>query len=192
MKRLIAILVCGAPFMGVAGNLLENGNFENGLAGWLTDYTWARNSHYMANHDHIEVIPEADGRTHVARMRAPSDAGVKMETKLFPFRKGDSYRATLWVQGKYRIYFSGYQWRPGVRPHDSPTHPEMRQIYRSRATTGFHRHWRQITVEIPGVENLSANAVAHLQRVRFISLFIWNEQDGYVDDVVLEKVASAP
>ena len=190
MRFWIAILLCTGPLVGMA-NLLPNGDFSDGLEGWLTDYTWTRNMHYMQNHYHISVIPEHRGRRNVAELRGSGDSGVKMETILFPFRMGDSYRATLYIQGRHRVYFKGYQWRPGVRPHDSPTHPEMREIYRSRANAAHHDSMRKVTIEIPGVENLSPNALAHLQRVRFISLFIWSEFRGYVDDVVIEKIESA-
>ncbi len=186
----IGLVLCFAQ-MGSAENLIENGAFRDErdpLHGWLTDYAWSRNVHYIDNAERVAVVDEHSGRESVASLRATSDAGVKMETQLIPFEPDARYRATLWIKGgNYRVYFSGYQWRPGVRPHAEPTHPEMRPAYRSRAAEGRASSWKKISLEIPGPEP-SPMSLQHLRRVRFITLYIWFSQAGYIDDVLIEKI----
>jgi hypothetical protein len=179
------------PLSAMGRNLLENGSFDKGLEGWTTDYAWTRNDHYVGNARDVSVIPEHGGRRTVARLNSRGSAGTKMESILIPFRMGDNFRATLWINSpRYRVYFSGYHWLPGVRPHSNPTPPEMRQAYRSKAATGGGG-WRQISLEIPGLETLTPQAISHLERVRFITLYFWLDGGGYVDDVVITKTKSA-
>lgn len=173
-----------------AQNLILNGTFddpEDPLKGWNVDYAWEGNRHYVGNASRVAVIAEESGRRHVARLRSPGDAGVRLESMLIPFEAQARYRANLRVKGgPYRIYFAGYQWRPGIRPHDAPTLPEMRQVYRSRAETGQADAWRSLTLDIPGTA-ASELSLQHLRRVRFVSLYIWFQGDGFVDDVIITR-----
>ncbi len=190
------LLVAGLlPFVSVgqlaSGNLLKNGRFEHpegALHGWMTDYAWTENRNYVDNAARISVVPQESGRRNVVRLRPPLDIGAKMETILIPFELGQQYRASLMVKGgPYRIYFSGYQWRPGIRPHSNPTHAEMRPAYRSKAEVGQSANWERVTLEIPGVD-ASALSLQHLRRVRFITLYIFFLEDGFIDDVVINRL----
>ena len=169
-------------------NLIANGAFDdpdNPLKGWVTDYAWQGNRHYVDNASRVSVVPQESGRRNVAHLRSSNDAGTRLESMLIPFAQDGRYRATLRVKGgPYRIYFAGYQWQPGIRPHDEPTLQQMRQVYRSRAETGEASGWQTVSLEIPGVE-ASDLSLQHLRRVRFISLYIWFIRDGFVDDVAI-------
>jgi len=90
--------------------------------------------------------------------------------------------------GPYRIYFSGYQWKPGIRPHNEPTIEEMRQAYRGKAETGQAKSWTSVTVDIPAT-TASELSMQHLGKVRYITLYFWFAKDGYVDDVAITKIS---
>jgi len=174
-------------------NLIVNGAFDdpdNPLKGWVTDYAWQGNRHYIDNASRVSVVPQESGRRNVAHLRSSNDAGTRLESMLIPYVQDGRYRATLRVKGgPYRIYFAGYQWTPGIRPHDQPTLQELRQVYRSRAEAGQAASWQTISLEIPGVE-ASELSLQHLRRVRFITLYIWFVRDGFVDDVTITQVGS--
>jgi len=192
----LGLLPMPVQSQGVMGgqNLLENGSFEHPqgpLHGWLVDYAWTRNRNYLDNASWISVIPQESGRRNVAQLRSPGDAGVKMESVLIPYQPGEQYRATLMVKGgPYRIYFSGYQWSPGIRPHTNPTHQEMRAAYRSKAEAGRASGWERVALDIPGVD-ATPLSLQHVRRVRFITLYMWFMEDGYVDDVTVVRTREA-
>ena len=117
------------------------------------------------------------------------DAGVKMECRAFPLEPGFKYVCTLDMKGAgYRIYFSGYQFAPGVRPHENPELGELREIYKSKATVGSSAEWKQEKIEIPGVK-LSPQATEALRKVRYLTVYIWMAKPGFVDNVTVTKVA---
>ncbi len=194
MRAIRRLCVLGLGVLAVsaqARNLLTNGSFEDPqdpLKGWITDYAWQGNRHYMGNASRVSVVAQESGRRNVAQLTSPGDAGVRLESMLLPFAQGAAYRATLRVKGgPYRIYFSGYQWRPGIEPHDAPTIQEMRAAYRSKAEAGQSGTWQTVTLDIPGTA-ASDLSVQHLQRVRFMTLYIWFSGSGFVDDVVITQV----
>ena len=87
------------------------------------------------------------------------------------------------------IYFAGYKWEPGIRPHEAPELGELRLIYKSKASAGeASSTWKKEELELPGVE-LSAQAKSHLKLVRYVTLYIWMMKDGQVDNVTIEKIA---
>jgi len=189
-----SLLVIAAALFAIpaarAQSLLENGNFDNPgdpLKGWLTDYAWSGNSHYLGNKQHVTI--ETDGaRKNVAKFGSAGDAGVKMECRAFPLEPGFKYVCNLDIKGGgYRIYFAGYQWAPGLRPHDNPELGELRMIYQSKATTGTSEAWKQEKIELPGIA-LSPQALAHLKKVRYLTVYIWMVTPGFVDNVTLTKV----
>ncbi len=189
MKALLFLLAL--PIAASAQNLIVNGTFdapEGPLHGWMADYAWTRNTHYVGNASRVTPVEQFAGQRNVVRFTSPGDAGSKMESVLIPFEQDGKYRATLKVHGgRFRIYFAGYQWKPGIRPHSEPTHQEMRQVYRSKALDSQTPSWRTISMEIPGVDS-SDLSMQHLRKVRFITLYIWFLGEGYVDDVVVSRI----
>jgi hypothetical protein len=184
---MLAAPICNAQ------SLIENGNFDNPsdpLKGWITDYEWTGNTHYLGNKNHVSIVTEG-ARKNVVKMNSPGDQGVKIECRAFPFEPGFRYTATLDVKGGgYRVYFAGYRWAPGVRPHENPELGELRMIYQSKATTGTASDWKQEKIELPGVKP-SAQAIEHLKQLRFLTVYIWFVKPGFVDNVTVTKVADA-
>lgn len=172
-------------------NLVINGSFDapgDPLKGWNTDYAWTKNSHYVGNASLVVPMEQFNGQHQVVCFQKHQDAGVKMESVLIPYEQGGKYRASLKVQGgTYRVYFSGYQWNPGTRPHDNPTLPEMRPVYRSKTEVGQSSAWKTITLDIPGTE-ASELSLQHLKKVRFMTLYIFFLEPGYLDDVSVVKL----
>lgn len=184
-----------SPGAGEDGNLIDNGRFDDPdapMRGWVVCYEWTGNKHYVGNINRISVVPEEGGRTNVMRIANVTDAGSKVESPLITFAPNRRYRATLYVKGgPYRIEFRGYQWRPGIRPHDDPKPEELRLVYRSRAQSGSAASWERVSLEVPGVK-ASDLSLRHLRRVRFIRLFVYFHTDagigdnGFIDDVRVE------
>lgn len=175
---------------GRAESLVENGDFENPepFKGWVTDYGWTGNKHYVDNKTHVSLVTES-GHRNVVEMGLNGDAGVKLESRAFTREPGFRYTCTLDVKGgSYRIYFVGYRWAPGIAPHDNPELSELRKIYQSKAAQGDASGWKQETIEIPGV-SLSADAIAHMKDIRFLSVYIWFLGPGFVDNVKVTRIA---
>lgn len=186
-----SLLLIVTALVADAQSMLENGNFDNPadpLKGWVTDYEWSGNSYYVGNKKHVSIVTEG-ARKNVVKFDSAGDAGVKMECRAFPLDPGFKYICNLDIKGGgYRIYFAGYQWTPGVRPHDNPELGELRMIYQSKATTGTSEAWKQEKIELPGIA-LSASAIEHLKKVRYLTVYIWMVKPGFVDNVTLTKVA---
>ncbi len=176
--------------LGPAGaadeNLLDNGSFDHPtdpLAGWVTDYAFSNNEHYLKNKQRVGVVPIEDGRRTVARLVSLTDSGTKLETEPMPFEEGYRYAASLAFKGRdYRVYFTGYRWKPGVKPHPNPTLAELRQVYKSRAAAGKAASWTEIELELPGKE-LTAGAKRYLKQVKYVTLFVYVTRTSFVDDV---------
>lgn len=195
MNRTLPILgaiLLSASF-GHAQSILENGDFDNPgdpLKGWVTDYAWTKNSFYVGNKAHVAIAADGTRKT-VAIFGDAGDGGVKMECRAFPLEPGFKYVCNLDVKGGgYRIYFAGYQWTPGVRPHDNPELGELRMIYKSKALNGSSESWKKEKLELPGVTPSPA-ALAQLKKVKFLTLYIWMVKPGAVDNVTITKVADA-
>lgn len=184
----LGVLLCAVCAMG-AENLLENGDFENKddpLAGWTVDYAWTENSNYIQNYARVSVVPHDGGKVNVLRISAPPES--KVESKLIPFDPDAQYRCTLDVKGSFtRIYFAGYRWKPGVRPHVNPHPGELRMVYKSKAFTEVTGTWKTATLEFP-MKDLSAQAHKHLKQVRFICLYIWTEEGVSLDNVKIIQI----
>jgi hypothetical protein len=176
---------------GSAQSLIPNGSFDdatNPLNGWITDYEWSGNKHYLGNKNHVSVVTEG-ARKNVVKMDSPGDQGVKMECVAFPYEPGFRYTCTLDVKGGgYRIYFAGYRWAPGVRPHDNPELGELRMIYQSKAANSSSADWKEEKIELPGVKPTPA-AIEHLKQLRYLTVYIWFLKPGFVDNVKVTKVA---
>jgi hypothetical protein len=187
---LVIAALLAAPLVH-AQSILENGDFDapgEPLKGWVTDYEWTKNSFYVGNKAHVSVVADGTRKT-VANFGNAGDGGVKMECRAFPLEPGFKYVCDLDVKGGgYRIYFAGYQWMPGTRPHEDPELGELRMIYKSKALTGSSDSWKKEKLELPGVA-LSPAAIAQLKKVRFLTLYIWMVKPGAVDNVTITKVA---
>ena len=188
---LLSLLLISAVPAARAQSLLENGNFDNPtdpFKGWLTDYAWSGNSNYIGNKDHLSIMTEG-AKKNVVKFGDAGDAGVKMECRAFPLEAGFKYVCNLDIKGGgYRVYFAGYQWVPGVKPHDNPELSELRMIYQSKALTGTSDAWKQEKLELPGIK-LSEAALEHLKKVRYLTVYIWMVKPGFVDNVTVTKVA---
>lgn len=178
------------PLSVRAQELIQNGTFDHAdgdLAGWLTDYEWSGNKYYVDNKSRVSVVPEESGKTKVVKIVPAGDPGAKMECIPIPLEPGYKYSATLEVKGgPYRIYFAGYKWQPGIRPHESPELGELRMIYKSKASSGSAASWKKEELSLPGVK-LSAGAIKNLKYVRFVTLYVWFMKPGYVDNIVVTK-----
>ncbi len=167
-----------------AEELLLNGKFDHKdgpLTGWLTDYAFSGNSNYVGNKDRVTV---ADGK---AVIKPAGNAGAKMECLPIALEPGFKYTATFDVKGgPYRIYFAGYKWQPGIRPHENPELGELRMIYKSKAVDGKENGWKKQTIELPGVK-LSPQAKTALKPVRFITLYVYMMKEGSIDNVSISK-----
>lgn len=182
------MLVLAVPAIA-AENLLVNGDFENKeepLAGWTVDYQFTENSNYMQNHTRVSVVPGDGVKRNVLRIAAPPES--KVEGMLIPYEPGARYRCTLDAKGAFtRIYFAGYKWKPGVRPHEDPHPGELRMIYKSKACTDISTTWKTATLEFP-MQELSAQAKKHLSYVRFICLYIWTNEGVSIDNVKITEI----
>lgn len=171
-------------------SLLENGDFKNPtdpFKGWVTDYAWTQNQFYVGNKNHLTIA--VDGARKCVNFSDAGDAGTKMESRPFPIERGFKYVCKLDIKGgPYRLYFAGYQWNPGIRPHDNPGLEELRMIYESKANAGQNGEWKNVTMELPGVV-LSGDAKNHLKKVRYLTVYIWLQKSGFVADVTVTKVA---
>ena len=189
LSTLLVLFAWMAAPVHAQSSLLANGNFDDPsdpLKGWVVDYAFTGNSNYVGNKAHISVTTEGT-RKNVVQFGSAGDGGVKMECRAFPIEPGYKYTCTLDVKGGgYRIYFAGYQFAPGVRPHENPELGEMRMIYQSKAAVGSGADWKQEKIELPGVK-LSSQAIEHLRKVRYLTVYIWMVKPGAVDNVVLTK-----
>ena len=185
----LVCLVVVATALGAGENLCVNGGFDdNGdpLAGWNYDYQWWGNEHYMQNHTRVSVVSGEGLKRDVLRINAPPES--KVESKPIVFEKDARYRCTLDVRGgPARIYFAGYKWKPGVRPHADPHLGELRKIYKSKPFTGSPRSWQTVSFEFP-LKNLSGLGRKHLKYIRFISVYIWANGEVFVDNVKVTKI----
>jgi hypothetical protein len=178
-----------APLLAAPQSLIENGNFDDPatpLKGWVVDYAFTGNSNYIDNKSHVSVVTEG-ARKNVVQFGSAGDAGVKMECRAFPIEPGFKYTCNLDIKGGgYRLYFAGYQFVPGVRPHENPDLGELRMVYQSKASVGSSADWKQESFELPGVK-LSPSAIEHLRKVRYLTVYIWMAKPGSVDNVVVTK-----
>ncbi len=170
-------------------SLIENGKFNNPgdpLKGWVTDYAWSGNSYYVGNKEHVSVA--SDGGRSVVKFTSAGTGGEKMESSPFPFEPGFKYICDVEVKGDYRLYFAGYQWAPGVHPHENPAIGELRMIYQSKAATGTAQSMKHVKFELPGVA-LSESALEHIKKVRLLTVYFFMPGAGEVADVVVTKIA---
>lgn len=188
---LASLALQAAPPGQVGQTLIQNGSFDDPsdpLKGWVVDYAFTGNSHYSGNKSRVSIANEG-ARKNVVQFGSNGDAGVKMECRSFPIEPGFRYTCTLDIKsGGYRIYFAGYQFTPGVRPHENPDLGELRMVYQSKAAVGSCAEWKQERIELPGVA-LSPQAIEHLRKVRQLTVYIWMAKPGMVDNVVVTKTA---
>jgi hypothetical protein len=204
-----------------ATNLLANGSFDDPqdpLAGWISDYAGSGNSWYRENKTHVSVAPAEGGRKHVLRLTATRQIlwgdgqGVKVDSKPVPFEPGTSYRLSVYARTaartsnpgpNCRIYIEGYDWKPGIKPHDNPDLSDLRKVYKQGSGNLLYfgkeksgpfsnptESWSMGICSFPGRE-LSDEGGKHLKQIKFICVHIvaidgW-DGDIFIDDAALEK-----
>jgi hypothetical protein len=194
----IAFSAYGAPTaLRSNENLCYNGTFdvtENPLDGWMTDYSWTGNSHYMANKTRVSAVASYKGRRNVLRIGGGGE--TKVESRAIPFEEGAKYRCTLEITGAMpHIYFTGYKWKPGIRPHENPHLGDLRRIYKSQfrnhKVTGSSGGWKKVTFEFP-MDNPSKLAKKHLKYMRLFTVYIimvsGTGGEVHVDNVVVKRI----
>jgi hypothetical protein len=179
-------------------NLCYNGTFDapgNPLDGWMIDYAWTGHSTYKSNASRVSAVAAHKGRRDVLFINGTAE--TKVESRAIPFEQGARYRCTLEMQGNTtpHIYFTGYKWKPGIRPYENPHLGDLRRIYKSQ----FRNHkvksssggWKRVTFEFP-LQNPSRLAKKHLKYLRFFTVYIIVITDAkgqvYVDNVRVTKI----
>jgi len=195
---LLLVAATAALAYGIRRNLCFNSDFdheEGPLHGWTTDYQWQGNAHYMKNHTRVTVLPQHNGKRNVLFINGSSE--TKVESRPIPFEPGARYRCSIVMQSNTgpHIYFTGYKWKPGVRPYETPHIGDLRRIYKSQ----FRNHdvknigggWKRVSFEFP-MDNLSKLAMKHLRYVRFITVYMIVLADApgklYVDNVEVVRI----
>jgi len=184
-----------------SNNLCYNGSFDssstNGpLDGWTIDYRWTGNSFYQQNHNRCKPVASYGGKSQVLHVNGRAGE-TKVESRPIPFEQGARYRCTLNYKGTTgpHMYFTGYKWKPGIRPYENPHIGDLRRIYKSqfrntKVSSGGYG-WKKVTFEFP-MENPSKLAQKHLKYLRMFTVYIIviNDAKGeiYVDDVVVTRI----
>ncbi|MFO7869924.1 MAG: hypothetical protein R6V03_00625 [Kiritimatiellia bacterium] len=196
IRAIWGIVFVTAVSSGRAENLCFNGSFdheEDPLKGWNYDYAWTENEYYKDNASHVEFLKMFDGKRNVVAVTDfHGDFGEgRIESKPIPYDHESRLRCTLDIRGpgSLRLYFAGYKWRPGIRPHDDPELKELRKIYKSHAWVGNPgKAWKRISFEVP-MKDISKMAKKHLRHVRFWTVYIYVvEGDAYVDNVKVVRI----
>jgi hypothetical protein len=183
------------------GELCHNGGFdasENPIDGWMIDYAWTGNSHYLDNKSRIAHLPSYGGKRGVMHLNGRGGE-TKVESLPIPFELGARYRCTIDYKSTAgpHIYFAGYKWKPGIRPYrDKPVHiGDLRKIFKSQ----FRNHkvstrsggWKRETFEFP-LKNASELSLKHLRHVRFITVYFMVIEDAsgeaWIDNVSVTKI----
>jgi len=197
MKRFAFAAVC-AVFVTTsahtAENLVINGKFddyEDPLKGWMTDYRWSKSTIYSKNHERISVVPNEGVYSKVCKLSGKKGySEVRIESNPIKFEQEHQYTCTLdFKGGQTHLYFAGYKWKPGIRPHENPNDGELRLIYKSKLEKAKSTGWKKVTFQIPGV-NASALSMKHMKYVRFIRVYaitIGGGKDTFIDNVVVTK-----
>ncbi len=219
----VATVAWGTCALG-GSNLVFNGSFDcptNPLAGWMYDYTWLGNQFYNDNHTRVSWVKEDSGRKGVVKFSAGADVlenqGVWLDSKPFPYEFGAKYRLTVWARSEgrngtgpnCRIYFVGYKWKSGIKPHPDPDLTEMAPnppgciikqgagyiVYfgsKGRDFSDPKRSWTKGQTTFPR-EDPSDEEIKRLKMCDFLTVHICvlggSAGDLYVDDVVVEKIA---
>lgn len=206
----IAAVACGVAASSSAApllantNLCYNGSFDNptnALDGWIIDYQWEGNSHYMQNHTRIKPLSSYQGHKTVMHLDGASGGytDTKAECRPIPYEKGARYQCTMDVNSDTapHIYFVGYKWKPGMRPYtDQPPHPgDLRRIYKSQyrnhKETNLGNGWKRLTFEFP-IEDASKLAQQSLAELRFFTVISMVVADFkgqlYLDDVKIKRI----
>lgn len=167
---------------------------DDPLHGWMTDYSWTGNSHYMQNKTRVSAVELHKGKRNVLCVRGGAE--TKVESAAMTYEKGARYRCTLEITGAMpHIYFTGYKWKPGIKPYDNPHLGDLRRIYKSQfrnhKITGSSGGWKRVTFEFP-MENPSKLAAKHLKYLRMFTVYIimvsGTGGEAYVDNVVVTRI----
>ena len=216
--RVFALLPAAAVLFCMAAaeppkNLVRNGGFDDAkdpLVGWYREYKLPGESFYAENAKHVSVVPDG-GRPHVLKLDVANQGladnqGVKAESLPIPFDPAKRYRFSAEARStgpSARIMLEGYEWKPGIKPHDNPDRTELRLVYRFPVMQfgksglaempDMPREWTGGAVEIPSPD-LKPLARKFLAKVKFIMVraVAIGGKAGMVlvDNVKLEEVAA--
>jgi len=194
----------GKPIGGAnkkSANLCYNGGFDvpgNPLDGWMIDYAWTGNHFYTGNRSKIHYLSEHAGRRSVMHING-SSGETKVESLPIPYEHGKHYRCTMDYKSTTgpHIYFTGYQWKPGIRPYsDKQIHiGDLRRLYKSQFRNhkerGIGNGWKRTTFEFP-LPNPSKLALKHLRYVRVFTVYVVVIADApgeaWIDKVVVTQI----
>lgn len=127
---------------GIGQNLAVNGSFDKGLEGWRYKYNqFGGESWYADNDQWVSIVDRLDGRVSVLSIKPSYEktwlqGGVKVDSAPIPVDTKDGtakYRLTVSARStgpNCRILLEGYQWKPGIKPHDNPEWNELRRVYK--------------------------------------------------------------
>ncbi len=197
IKYISGLLLLTVTQAAALDNLLDNGSFDDAddpFKGWMIDYAWTKNAVYVENRYRVSLVPRDGIKQNVLKITPAGNSESKVESQLIPYEHGARYRCTMDVKanvknqyGPTRIYFAGYRWKPGIRPHESPKPGETRMVYKSKAETGFPGSWKKVSFGFP-MKKLSSAAKKHLRQVRFFSVYVWTAQGCSIDNVRVYKL----
>ena len=173
-------------------------NTENPFDGWMIDYAWTGNSHYVNNTSRINYLPKYANKNNVMHINGKAGETL-VESLPISFENGARYRCTVTYKSTSlpHMYFSGYKWKPGIRPyHDKQIHlGDLRKIYKST----FRDHkistqaggWKSETFEFPE-RNASELSLKHLKNVRFFTIYFIITQtalgEAWIDNVTVTRI----
>ncbi len=129
---LLALVFSLSAAAGAGENLVENGDFKNGLEHWKVHFDEPTETKYSQNHRWVEVEQGAIKFTLVPTVAASE--GVKAVTPLIPVEAGAGYEfgCRLRSQGpKPKIILEGYRADPSRTAAGADQYPGYKRVYRA-------------------------------------------------------------
>ncbi len=201
------------PVSAAPANLVRNGGFDDApdpLAGWYREYKLPGESFYAGNAAHVSVVRDGE-RPHVLKLDVVNQGladnqGVKAESFPIPLDPAKRYRFSADARSagpSARIMLEGYEWKPGVTPHENPERSELRMVYRfpvlqfgkggAAEMPVMPKEWHTGTLEIPSpdLKPLGRKFFAKVKFVMVHAVAIGGKAGPvFLDNVTLEVVAA--
>ncbi|RMD79856.1 MAG: hypothetical protein D6820_07590, partial [Lentisphaerae bacterium] len=142
---LLGCLLCaGAMGQNTTQNLIENGDFRQGLKGWKVRFPEANEKKYARNHENVKVVeaPDRPGSFAVSLAsygKTAQSQGVKVVSKLYPVKRGVEYEFGADVRRDRTgtiIFVEGYRKDPEQKVNGHDYIAGYRRCY--RATIHVH------------------------------------------------------